>query len=187
MHPDHSRKLVIFFFIMFFSFAWSLSAEFVKYVIDGDTCILGNEQRVRMLGIDAPEIDNVKYNRLGEFFGEESRIILKQWIEGEDVRLVDGPVAFDKYGRRLAYIYLGELLVNREMVKLGYAAAIRAFPYDRKEVFIRLEAEARQAALGMWQNRPAKQSQSRIPWGAALLTIFVLPFAWRMLRGGKWS
>lgn len=150
-----------------------LEAEYVQTVIDGDTVILGNQQRVRLIGIDSPEIDHPKYGRFGEYFGEESRTYLKELIEGRDVRLEDGDEAFDKYGRRLAYVFADDLLVNREMVRLGYAEVFRAFDFRYKEEFLALEREAKAAGRGMWnpERRSAldevpreKKTNSRFPF-----------------------
>lgn len=179
------KKILLLIFIL----GWGASlahAERVKYVIDGDTCILMNEQRVRLLGVDTPEIKNVEYQRLGEFFGEQAKSYLKQLIEGKEVRLVDGPEPFDKYGRRLAYIYLDDLLVNRELVRLGYAEAIRRFPYDKKDEFLALEAIARHEKLGMWQKQSETNEARPLPWGAFLLVIFAAPFVWKYIKRGKW-
>lgn len=159
--------------------------EKVRYVIDGDTCILENEERVRLLGVDAPEIENVHYQRVGEFFGEESREYLKNLIEGREVRLVDGPEPEDRYGRRLAYIYLDDLLVNRELVRLGYAEAIRTFPYDRKDEFLALEQIARHEKSGMWSRAPQPAGRRPVHWGFLVAGLLFLPAIWRFIEGSR--
>ena len=145
--------LYLFFSFLLASQAW---AEKVVFVIDGDTVILANHERVRLIGIDAPEIKS-KYHR-GEFFGKESAQYLKARIEGKDVVLKSGAEPRDKYGRRLAYIYLGDgTSIDEELVRLGYASVFRKFPFPEREQFLKLEAEAKEKKLGMW-------GKKKSPW-----------------------
>lgn len=85
---------------------WNQVAE----VIDGDTFVLGNGQKVRMLGIDAPELEYCG--------GEEARKELEDKILGEKVKL--SQLKVDQYRRILALVYLDESLVNEEMLKSGW-------------------------------------------------------------------
>jgi len=137
---------------------WSsglLFAEKVRYVIDGDTFILANQQRVRMIGINAPEVSHRKYGKQGQKFGEESRKYLKRFIEGKDVRLEEGEEPFDRFGRRLSYVYLPDgTFVNRQMVEKGYAEVFRKFPFQYKKDFLESERKAQSAKLGMWSEKP---------------------------------
>lgn len=155
-------------------------AEKVRYVTDGDTVVLENNQRVRLIGIDTPEIENKKYGREGEYYGEEAKQFLKQLIEGKDVRLEDGYEPFDKYGRGLAYVYLGNLFVNAELVRLGYAEVFRIFDFEYKNQFLELERQARSQGLGIWAEGTMapgvtvgnKDRRSEVAIGV-LLVIFV--------------
>ncbi|NCC81124.1 MAG: nuclease [Clostridia bacterium] len=124
----------------------------VRYVHDGDTIILENDERVRLIGVDTPEVKS-KYREHDEYYGPEARAYLKGLIEGKRVNLKDPEMQgkFDKYGRRLAYVYTeDDLFVNRELVRLGYAEAIRYFPYKYKKQFLKLEKQAKKQKLGMW-------------------------------------
>ena len=127
-------------------------AEKVIYVIDGDTVILDNHDRVRLIGINSPEIAS-DYHR-GEYYGKDAKKYLKKRIEGKEVVLKDGQEARDKYDRRLAYIYLSDgTFINEELVRLGYAETFRTFPFTYKEQFLKLEEEAREKQIGMWSSR----------------------------------
>lgn len=126
-------------------------AEKVRYVMDGDTFILENNQRVRMIGINAPEISHVKYGKKGQLFGSQAKRHLKDLIEKRDVRLAGGPEPFDRFGRRLAFVYLEDgTFVNRRMIEDGYAESMRKFPHPYREEFLALEKAARGANRGMW-------------------------------------
>ncbi len=149
--------------------AWA--DEPVSHVVDGDTIILENHQRVRFIGIDAPEVDHPRYNKLGEPFGEEAKDYLKERLEGKSVRLESGPEAFDKYGRRLAYVYLGEECLNETLLREGYAEAVRKLPYDRKSRYLELEAAAREQKRGLWAAASKETSKGKWPlgWGDGIV------------------
>lgn len=130
-------------------------AEKVRYVIDGDTFILQNNQRVRMIGINAPEIGNRKYKKKSQAHGQASKSHLKQLIEKKEVTLKEGGNdQFDRFGRRLSYVYLPDgTFVNQKMVEDGYAEAYRKFPFEYKNDFIEMERRAQAAKRGMWTDK----------------------------------
>jgi len=71
------------------------------------------------------------------------------------VRLETDVQLRDRYGRLLAYVWIrrpeGEVMVNAELVRLGYAAVMTVPPNVRHiELFRRLAAEARQHHRGLW-------------------------------------
>ena len=118
----------------------------VIQVIDGDTIIIDGDYRVRYIGIDAPEI----YPET-EAFGIEAWQANRRLVEGKEVRLETDVSETDKYGRLLRYVYVGDVLVNAELVKQGLARA-KAYPPDTKyqDHLEEMEAEARGAGRGMW-------------------------------------
>lgn len=178
--------------LLFFSVLSSPKAfaEKVKHVIDGDTVVLENNQRVRLIGVDAPEVDNPKYNRLGEPFGNEAREYLESRVAGKEVDLEGGGEPFDQYGRRLAYVFHDGRLINAELIELGYAEAFRKFPHPRHEDFLRLEETARLEAVGIWSGRKPEPRVSSMEWneekwiwiGLALLILRTLFIWFRKLR-----
>ena len=85
----------------------------VEKVVDGDTVILENGKRVRLLGINSPE--------KGQKFYEEAKTRLKKLVEGKKVILKEDFDDEDKYGRWLRYVYIGGELVNAKLVREGYA------------------------------------------------------------------
>lgn len=89
--------------------------ENVANVIDGDTFQLPSKQLVRLMGVDAPELENC--------FGYESKEALTKKISGEKVVLKE--VGTDMYRRILALVYLDGELVNEYMAKNGYAESHR--------------------------------------------------------------
>jgi micrococcal nuclease len=130
----------------------------VKWVIDGDTVVVGRrgvEQKVRLKGVDAPEIPHPEHGQLrNDPFGYESRECLEQILDGRPVRLVSalpsGAPEHDDYGRLLAYVYEGDTLVNAELIRRGCARAFNRYPHPRQKEFNELEAQARAQGLGLW-------------------------------------
>lgn len=134
------------------------TAEVVR-IIDGDTIMVRNgtsTQSVRLLGIDAPEIDwpDTEGEEIEpECFGWEAREYLISLVGQRDVLLVadDTQPAFDRYDRRLAYVYVGDVLVNQALVENGYATELMVGDgYEFADEFKRLEAEAQAQQVGLW-------------------------------------
>jgi len=114
-------------------------------VLDGETITVEGGYRVRYIGIDAPEI----YPE-AEAFGIEAWQANRRLVEGKEVRL-ERDVSETDNGRLLRYVYVGDVLVNAELVKQGLARA-KAYPPDTKyqDYLEEMEAEARGAGRGMW-------------------------------------
>jgi micrococcal nuclease len=136
-------------------------AAVVEHHVDGDTIdvlIGGREERVRLTGIDTPEVAHESNtNRPGnaaECFGDAAAAHMVGLLPlGTDVRLVRDVVARDDYGRLLAYIYRlsDELFINEVMVRDGFAQPLTIAPnvaYSEKFVSAARAAEAED--IGLW-------------------------------------
>ncbi|MBC8122990.1 MAG: thermonuclease family protein, partial [Gemmatimonadaceae bacterium] len=89
----------------------------VKRITDGDTIVLtrrGTEEKVRLLGIDAPE-------KAQKPWGERSKAHLEKLVGTSEVRLETDVRERDRYGRLLAHVWVGKALINQEMVASGHA------------------------------------------------------------------
>ncbi len=128
----------------------------VKKVIDGDTIVLDDGRHIRLIGVDAPEVDS-PYQK-AEPFGEESRDYMKRLVERRLVTIKTGTEPYDKYGRTLAYVYLGPTMVNSRIIRDGYAKAYRRFRFPERDLFISYEKEARSKGAGMWKYKKRKAS-----------------------------
>jgi len=124
----------------------------VSRVIDGDTIevnIGGNPYTVRYIGIDTPE---TVHPTIGEEpYGKEATAKNRELVEGKIVKLEKDVSETDKYGRLLRYVYVGDVFVNAELVKQGYAQ-VATYPPDVRyqDLFIQLQREAREAGRGLW-------------------------------------
>ena len=113
-----------------------VSAEIV-YVIDGDTIIVsmnGREEKVRMIGIDAPESVSATEEE-NTVYGEKASVYTKANLqEGKKVYLTFDQERTDIYGRTLAYIWLDKdftdmnNLYQNQMISDGYAIAVQYEP-----------------------------------------------------------
>lgn len=122
----------------------------VATVLDGDTLILTDGRRVRLLGIDAPEIAH--HNRPGEPLGEKARLFLKKQAEGKRVQLRYDMQHQDKYDRLLAHVYLEDAQnLNILMLQEGLAYARFEWPnMTYAEQYYAIEQRARQQNHGIW-------------------------------------
>ena len=114
----------------------------VEVVNDGDTVTCldaeGRRVKIRMLGIDAPELDQPG--------GTAARAALAAKLSGGVVR-VEGD-ARDQHGRLLGTLRIDDRDLNREMVADGWAWAFTGFVDD--DDLLAAEAAARQARRGRW-------------------------------------
>jgi len=126
------------------------STEKVTRVIDGDTIEIEGGIKVRLIGIDTPEMKNK--NRTIDCFATEAKQKVESLLNGKEVVLVKDVSETDKYGRLLRYVYLGDEMINDTLVKEGYAR-ISTFPPDVKfkDQFLTSERQAREAQVGLWQ------------------------------------
>ncbi len=128
------------------------AAAVVTRVVDGDTVEArfdGEVEDVRLIGIDTPE--SVEPGAPVECFGPEASDFTRRLLEGRDVHLVFGVERRDRYGRLLAYAYLGDRFVNAIIVRRGLARTLTIPPNDRHAARLRrLELEAAGAGRGLW-------------------------------------
>ena len=120
------------------------NARTVTYVIDGDTAILSDKRHVRFLGINSSE--------KGESYHDEAMNQLKKLVEGKPVSLEYENEQTDRYGRTLAYVFVGDIFVNEAMVKDGMAITDfmqKNMKYEA--VLTTTEDDARGNCRGMWE------------------------------------
>lgn len=124
----------------------------VVAVVDGDTIDVslgGTVERVRYIGIDAPE--SAKPNEAPECFGKEASARNREYVHGKEVRLEKDVSERDRYGRLLRFVYVGDALVNQRLVAEGFATAY-TYPPDvsRSGEFLEAQRSALGAKLGLW-------------------------------------
>ncbi len=122
----------------------------VRWVDDGDTIVLSGGQRVRYVGIDAPEIAHG--DKPAEPYGEEARTFNRTMVLGHWIRLELAEQRHDHYGRLLAYVFLEDgTFVNGELLRQGYAHLVRRQAKLRYwKQLLELQRQALQETKGIW-------------------------------------
>jgi endonuclease YncB( thermonuclease family) len=123
----------------------------VIQVIDGDTLVLAGGGQVRLLGIDAPEME--REGRPAEFLAHKAKTVLGDLTLGKEVRLEYDQLRYDHYGRLLAHVFLADnTLVEAALLRQGLARVYFHPPnLSYREVLVAAQAEAMEARRGVWQ------------------------------------
>ena len=124
----------------------------VARVIDGDTLLLSNSERVRLIGVDTPELCHPL--KPVEYLAKEASEFTRKTVEGKKVRLEYDCRRRDRYGRLLAYVYLQDgTFLNAEIIKQGYGFAYTKYPFRYLEAFRQYERGARENGRGLWKHK----------------------------------
>ncbi|MDP9071352.1 MAG: thermonuclease family protein [Actinomycetota bacterium] len=127
----------------------------VSRVVDGDTIEVTGGERVRLIGIDTPEV----YGG-AECYGQQASAYMRQQLPVRTaVRLVYDVERLDRFWRSLAYVYRlpDGLFVNAALVREGYAS-VATYPPNVAHVdeFLALQRQAREAASGCGRRAPRR-------------------------------
>jgi micrococcal nuclease len=127
----------------------------VAKVVDGDTIdvlIDGQKARIRLIGLDTPEV--VDPRKPVQCFGREASQRMRELVLGKKARLERDPTQAnrDKYGRLLRYVYLPDgTNVAERMIREGYGhECTYQLPYRYQKQFREAERYARDHQLGLW-------------------------------------
>lgn len=131
----------------------------VLRVLDGDTIVVQGVGTVRYIGIDTPELHHPR--KPVERFAARAAAMNRSMVGDRTVRLVTDVEERDVHGRLLAYVYVGDVMVNARLVALG---AAEQFPFPpntlHRAEFARLEQQAMRARRGQWG-----AAEGGPPWG----------------------
>lgn len=122
----------------------------IKKIYDGDTILLDNGSKVRLLGINTPEI--AKRDKAAQAGGEEAKQWLTQKLAGTKVKLVYDVEREDKYKRTLAHLFTqNNEHINLQLVRNGLATvAIHPPNLKYEKALIAAEKNAESQKLGIW-------------------------------------
>jgi endonuclease YncB( thermonuclease family) len=133
----------------------------VERVIDGDTFVLVGGERVRLIGVDTPELG--RRDRKVQYFAEEARDFLTELIEGKGITLTSDWRGKDRYERTLAYVYLGDsVFVNLEIIKQGFGFVYTSYPFDYMEEFRDEQRAAMRESRGLWGREIAEEELTAV-------------------------
>ncbi len=129
----------------------------VVEVVDGDTVVLDNDLKVRLIGMQAPKLPLGRIGFEAWPKADEARETLAELALGEMVEIRYGGAERDRYGRVLGHMFVGEsqIWVQQAIVSAGLAR-VYSFPDNRfclEELYL-AEARARVERLGIWDGEP---------------------------------
>ena len=135
--------------------SWSMQTDHIERVVDGDTVLLEELGRARLIGINTPETVSPAQQVRGEppqCFGPEASAEMKRLLPaGTEVEFDTDVEPLDRFGRNLVYLYKDGESINELLVRKGFARAKAYKPNIRnQETFSRLQAEAKLESLGLW-------------------------------------
>ena len=122
----------------------------INFIYDGDTVRTDTGEKIRLLGVDAPEMNWEE--REPNFFAREAFEYTKENLLGQLVYLEYDEVKEDKYGRTLAYLFLADgTFFNQKLLEEGYARLLLIPPNLKySDVLREAEERARAAGRGIW-------------------------------------
>jgi len=133
----------------------------VRHVHDGDTLWLNDGRKLRLIGIDTPEL--ARDQRPADAYAEQAREALRQLVRSSDYRisLSYGPQREDRYNRTLAHLYLLDgTSVQGHLLRQGLATAFTTPPNDTRSACYReAETQAMKKNRGIW-SLPRYQSKT---------------------------
>ncbi len=134
----------------------------VSKVVDGDTIEITGGRKLRYIGIDTPE--TVDPRRPLQCFGKEASNRNKELVLGKQVELEKDVSETDKFGRLLRYVYVGERMINEQLVQEGYAHA-SSYPPDimYQERLTAVQAKARVENKGLWASCQGTSVPPKVP------------------------
>lgn len=123
----------------------------VSEVRDGDSFITTSGVRIRLLGVDAPELARCN--------GSEAKAFLQTLIAGKEIRTEK--FLEDEFGRDLSYVWLGDTLVNEKMVENGLARLTYSGGSEEEKLQEAVKI-AKAEKLGIWSDvcRSSKPSDA---------------------------
>ncbi len=158
----------------------------VKYVVDGDTVRLQDDRRIRLIGIDAPEIGG--RGRTTEPFAEQAKRRLGALVKANNdkVSLRIGEQSHDRYGRVLAHLYDRKgASLEEKLVAEGLAYHVVIEPnMALADCLAQAENSARQQRVGLWKNATFIPTQQISRGGFTLLQGRIQSVQHN--RGGVW-
>jgi len=132
--------LYVFFFVLSNAYAWSGKCVAVT---DGDTIKVmhnGKAEKIRLYGIDCPE-KKQPFGRKAKSFASD--LVFKRIVEVKALNK-------DRYGRTIAWVYVGDTCLNEELLKAGLAWHYKKYSKEKKLSL--LEEKARVMKIGLWSD-----------------------------------
>ncbi len=127
----------------------------VKFVYDGDTLYLKDQRKIRIIGIDTPEMG--WHGKVQEPYAAEATEALRELLyqHHNQVRLQIGKDAYDRYGRQLAHVFLPDgTNISEWMLLRGFATTL-FIPPNLKYLncYVKAEQKAQNQQINIWKQK----------------------------------
>mgnify|MGYP002683387418 CR=1 FL=1 len=132
-------------------------------VIDGDTIELSNEEWIRYIGINAPELRN----GIPDPYSLEAFEANRDLVVGKEAYLEFDVQERERYDRMLAYTYFDDLFIYTWLVENGYTQIMTIPPnVTYQDLLLELQTKTREENRGIWEIEPVenKKEDSEFPY-----------------------
>lgn len=122
-------------------------------VHDGDTLRLKDGRKLRIIGINTPELE--RKNKPADPLAHEARNALQQLLQGKsEIKLRYGKEKYDRYNRLLAHPFLSDgTNITEQLLKKGMGFSLVVPPNNwQSDCYKKAEDHARQNKLGIWKH-----------------------------------
>ncbi len=121
----------------------------VAKVVDGDTVHLTDGRKVRLIGVNTPELYSKPRAEEGAL---QAKRQLQSWVnESDSLQLYFGREPKDRYGRVLGYLFDGSKTLSQRLIHEGLGWAISVPPNDRlADCLFSSEKRPRTLGKGVW-------------------------------------
>lgn len=128
----------------------------IRRIVDGDTYETSSGHKVRMIGVNTPEVFGE-----AQYYSREASNFSKKRLENQTVYLLRDVSDTDKYGRLLRYLFIqnDSVMFNETLLIEGYANTMTIPPdvmFSKK--FVLLERQARENRKGLWRQPEKAQA-----------------------------
>lgn len=139
------KQIFTFLIILTTVFCYSNTIKAVR-IIDGDTFETETGEKVRMIGINAPEISDI--------FGQEAKQYLSDLIYNKVVELQTDNISKnrDRYQRLLRYVIIDGIDINKKMISDGFAFAYLKYHFSKSNDYEQAQIQAKETNKGIWGN-----------------------------------
>ncbi|MFV0626735.1 MAG: thermonuclease family protein [Alphaproteobacteria bacterium] len=140
------KRIIIFVAINFLF----ISHAFAKpRILDGDSFFLSKNEEIRLVGLDAPEYKQICYDTEGKEYdcGQKAKKALIKIIGKKNLDC--HKIKRDIYKRYLSECFVGDVNVNLEMLRQGWAVLYRS----KDKEYVAAQEYAKENKLGVWQGK----------------------------------
>lgn len=157
--------LIIIIFLVNLNFCFAQETVTFDSCVDGDTIkvnISGKKYTVRLLAIDTPE--SVHPTKEVEYYGKEaSEYTCNKVANAKKITLEydDNSDKQDKYNRLLAWVFVDDILLQEELVELGYAKVAYLYgDYKYTNILYQKQEIASLNKIGIWDTTAEEEYEN---------------------------